>query len=128
MQQRVQFLLELPDLCRVADGGCRHADPQRIIDQVIQCLAYSFHCTAGDCAAAQLIEHGLRGERGRGCAVLLSPLPHGLELFSGYDRGIEIRSNIAAVLQNTGHHIFVPGLAGVVGERFLIQLVCQALE
>ena len=78
------------------------------------------------CAAH--FEHGLRGERGRGCAVLLSPLPHGLELFSGYDRGIEIRPNIAAVLQNTGHHIFVPGLAGVVGERFLIQLVCQALE
>ena len=95
---------------------------------MIQCLAYFFHCTAGDCAAAQLIELGLRGERGRCCAVLLSPLPHGLKLLCGYDRGIEIRSNIAAVLQNTGYHIFVPGLAGVIGERFLIQLVCQALE
>ena len=29
------------------------------------------------------IEHGLRRERGRGCAVLLSPLPHGLELLCG---------------------------------------------
>ena len=95
---------------------------------MIQCRAYSFHCAAGDCAAAQLIELGLRGERGRDCAILLSPFLYGLELLCGYDRGIEIRSNIATVLQNTGYHIFVPGLTGVIGERFLIQLVCQALE
>ena len=106
-----------------------HTLPElRIAYHLIQYLEDFSRNAVGDCAAAQPVKFSLRGGSRGDRAFLLSTLLHCLKLLRRYECGVDLRSDIAAVFQNSSHHVYVPVFACIVRNIPFIEFLCEMPE